>query len=83
MTKLLAIAVLAALFLRWLAMAQVMAPVDGIPVAVPALAVAVLVAVVVMAGLAALVVYRARAEQAMLAAWQPRSAAAHTAGGLR
>jgi hypothetical protein len=45
------------------------------------LAVAVLVAIVVVAGLGALVVYQARAEQVMLASWQARSAAVRARGG--
>jgi hypothetical protein len=83
MTKILAAAVLAAVFVRWMAAARVMVPVDGVPVAVPAFAVAVLAAVVLLAGLAALVVWRTRAEQAMFAAWQARSAAVRTAGGAK
>ena len=50
MSKILAIAAVAALFLHWLA---------------------------------ALVVWRTRAEQAMLAAWQARSVAIRAAGGVR
>jgi hypothetical protein len=72
MTKVFAIVVVAALLLHWLAAAQVLVPVGGFPVAVPVLAVVVLVAVVVMGGLAALLVWRTRAEQAMVAAWQAR-----------
>jgi hypothetical protein len=82
-SKVIAIAAVAALLLRWLATAQVIVHVDGVPAAVPALAIAVLVAVVAMAGLGALVVYRARAEQAMLASWQARSAAVRVRGGAR
>jgi hypothetical protein len=83
MGKLLAAAVVAALFLHWLATVQVVVPVGGFPVAVPVLAVVVLVAVVVTAGLAALVVWRTRAEQAMVAACQARAAAVRAAGGAR
>jgi hypothetical protein len=83
MSKVLAIAVLAALFLRWLVLAQVVVLVDGVPVGVPVLAITLVVAVVVMAGLGALIVYQTRAEQAMLAAWQARSAAIRIAGGAR
>jgi len=83
MSKVLVIAVLAALFLRGLATAQVIVPVGGFPLAVPVLAIVVVTVVVAMAGLAALVVYRTRAERAMLAAWQARSAAVRTSGGTR
>ena len=83
MSKVLVAVALAALFLRWLAAAQVMLPVDGVPVGVPVLVIAVLVAVVAMAGLAALVVWRTRAEQAMVAAWQPRTATVRVIRGAR
>lgn len=83
MSKLLAFAVVTALSLHWLASAQVLVPVGGVAVAVPALAIFAVAVVVVMAGFAALVVWRTRAEQAMVAAWQARSAPVRTAGGAR
>jgi hypothetical protein len=72
MTKILAAVVVAVLFLRWLAAARVMIPVDGFPVGVPALAlvlaVAAVVALAAVAGIVALLVWQARAERAMAAA---------------
>jgi hypothetical protein len=71
----------ALLFLRWLVTGHVTMTVAGAPVAVPALAVAAATAIAVAGAVAALVVYRARAEQAMLAdramhaAWQAQKAA--------
>jgi hypothetical protein len=65
-----------ALFLRWLAVGQVTVTVDGAPVVLPALAVAAVCLTAVAAALVALVVYRIRAERAMLAAWQARKAGA-------
>jgi hypothetical protein len=58
----------ALLFLRWLATGHVAVPVGGLTATVPALAVA--------AAAVAVLVYRTRAERAMLAAWQVRTAAA-------
>jgi hypothetical protein len=83
MSKILAVVVVAVLFLRWLAAAQVLVPVGGFPVAVPVLGIVVLVLVSTLAGIAALVVWRTRAEQVMLAAWQARSAAVRVRGGAR
>ena len=76
-------AVAVALFLRWLAVGQVTVTADGIPVVLPALAVAAACLTAVAALLVVLVVYRARAERAMLADWQARRAAVRTAGGAR
>lgn len=72
----LAALVSALLFLRWLATGHVALTVAGLTVAVPALLVAAVAAVAVTAGVVALLVYRTRAERAMLAAWQARKAAA-------
>ena len=83
MSKAFIAAVPIALFLRWLAVGQVTVTADGMPVVLPALAVAAVIAIAVAAALAALVVYRARAERAMLADWQARRAAVRTAGGAR
>jgi hypothetical protein len=83
MSRRLAAVVLAALFLHWLAVGQVTVTVDGAPIVLPALAVAAACLTAVAALLAALAVYRIRAERAMLAAWQARSAAVRTAGGAR
>jgi hypothetical protein len=47
------------------------------------LVIAVPVVIAIAAALAALIVYRPRAEQAMLAAWQARSTAARAAGCAR
>ncbi len=65
----------AVLFLRWLAAGHVALTVAGATVSVPALAVATVAVVTVTAAAVALIVYRTRAEQAMLAAWQARKAA--------
>jgi len=62
------------LFLRWLAAGHVALTVAGATVSVPALAVATVAVVTVAAAAVALIVYRTRAEQAMLAAWQARKA---------
>jgi hypothetical protein len=60
----------ALMFLRWLATGHVAVTVGGVTAIVPALAVAAAAVVTVTAALAALIVYRTRAERAMLAAWQ-------------
>lgn len=83
MSRRLVAVVLAALFLRWLAVGHVTVTADGVPVVLPALAVTAACLTAVAALLVALVVYRTRAERAMLAAWQARSAAVRTAGGAR
>ena len=69
-------AVSLALFLRWLAVGHVTMTVAGATISVPALAVVAVTVITVTGAAAALVVYRIRAEQAMLAAWQARMAAA-------
>lgn len=69
-------AVCLVLFLRWLAVGQVTMTVAGAPVIVPALAVAAIAVIAAAGAVVALVVYRTRAERAMLAAWQARTAAA-------
>jgi ABC-type antimicrobial peptide transport system permease subunit len=76
MSRALIAAVPIGLFLHWLAAGQVTVTVDGVPVAVPAVAVAALVLIAVSAAVVALVVYRIRAERAMLAAWRARKAVA-------
>ena len=63
------------LFLRWLAAGHVALTVAGATVSMPALAVTAVAVVTVTAAALALIVYRTRAEQAMLAAWQARKAA--------
>ena len=68
--------VVVVLFLRWLAVGHVAVSVAGATVSVPALVVAAVAVVAVTGAVAALVVYRVRAEQAMLAAWQAQKAAA-------
>ena len=65
----------AAMFLRWLAAGHVALTVAGATVSVPALAVAAVAVVTAATAAVALIVYRTRAEQAMLAAWQARKAA--------
>lgn len=60
----------ALLFLRWLAAGHVAVTVAGASVSIPALAVAAVAVVAVAAAVVALLVYRVRAERAMLAAWQ-------------
>ena len=65
----------AVLFLRWLATGHVALTVAGVTATVPALAVATVAVITVAAAAVALIVYRTRAEQAMLAAWQARKAA--------
>jgi hypothetical protein len=72
----LAALVSAVLFLRWLAVGHVALTVAGATVSVPAFAVAAVAVLAVAAAAVALVVYRVRAERAMLAAWQARTAAA-------
>lgn len=69
-------AVAAVVFLRWLTVARVTITVAGIPVSVPAFAVAAATVLTVATALVALLVYRTRAERAMVAAWQARKAAA-------
>ena len=68
--------VLAVLFLRWLAVGHVALTVGGITATVPALAIVAVTVLAVTAAAVALIVYRTRAERAMLAAWQARKAAA-------
>jgi len=68
-------AVCLVLLLRWLAASQVTMTMAGAPVVVPALALAAVAVIAAAGAVAALVVYRIRAEQAMLAAWQARRAA--------
>ena len=63
------------LFLRWLAAGHVALTVAGATVRVPSLDVAAVAVIAVAAAAVALIVYRTRAEQAMLAAWQARTAA--------
>jgi hypothetical protein len=65
----------AALFLRWLATGHVALIVAGTTATVPALAVAAAAVIAVAAAAVVLIVYRTRAEHAMLAAWQARTAA--------
>jgi hypothetical protein len=65
----------AVLFLRWLATGHVALMVGGLTATVPALLVAAVAAVTMAAAAVALIVYRTRAERAMLAAWQARKAA--------
>ena len=66
----------AVLFLRWLAVGHVALTVAGATIIVPALAVAAVTMLAVAAAAVALVVYRVRAERAMVAAWQAQKAAA-------
>jgi uncharacterized membrane protein YccF (DUF307 family) len=82
-SKALIAAVPIVLFLHWLAVGHVTVTADGIPVVLPALALAAVCLTAVAAVLVALVVYRTRAERAMLASWQARSAAVRIAGGAR
>jgi hypothetical protein len=65
----------ALLFLRWLATGHVALTVGGLTAAVPALAVAAVIVLTLTVAAVWLVVYRTRAERAMLAAWQARKAA--------
>jgi hypothetical protein len=67
--------VLALLFLRWLVTAHVALTVGGLTAIVPALVVAAAAVIAAAAAAAALIVYRTRAERAMLAAWQAGKAA--------
>jgi F0F1-type ATP synthase assembly protein I len=60
----------ALLFLRWLTTGHVAMTVGGLTATVPALAVAAVAVVTVTATAATVLVYRTRAERAMLAAWQ-------------
>jgi len=66
----------ALLFLRWLATGHVALTVAGATVLVPVLAIVAVTVLAVTAAVVALIVYRTRAERAMLAAWQARKAAA-------
>lgn len=63
------------LFLRWLAVGHVALTVAGAAVSIPALAIAAVAVVAVAAAVVALLMYRVRAERAMLAAWQAPKAA--------
>jgi hypothetical protein len=74
MTRLIAV-LSVVLFLRWLAVGQVTLTVAGATAVVPALAIAAAAVLAMTAAAVALVVYRVRAERAMLAAWQARTAA--------
>jgi uncharacterized membrane protein YccF (DUF307 family) len=74
-TRLIAV-ISAVLFLRWLAVGHLTLTVAGATISVPALAVAAVAVLAVAAAAVALVVYRVRAERAMLAAWQARTVAA-------
>jgi hypothetical protein len=65
----------ALLFLRWLATGHVALTVGGLTAVVPALAVAAVAVLTLTAAAVWLVVYRTRAERAMLAAWQAGKAA--------
>jgi hypothetical protein len=65
----------ALVFLRWLAAGHVAVTVGGLTAVVPALAVAAVVVLTLTAAAVWLVVYRTRAERAMLAAWQAGKAA--------
>ena len=65
----------ALLFLRWLATGQVALTVGGVTATVPALALAAVAVITAAAAAVALIVYRTRAERAMLAAWQAQKAA--------
>jgi hypothetical protein len=71
------LAVLAAvvLFLRWLVTGHVAVTAGGLTFIVPALALAAVTVLTLTAAAVTLLVYRTRAEQAMLAAWQARKAA--------
>ena len=71
----LAAAISALLFLRWLATGHVALTVGGLTATVPALVVAAVAILAVAATAAGLIVYRTRAERAMVAAWQTRKAA--------
>ncbi len=64
------------LFLRWLVTGHVAVTAGGLTFMVPALALAAVTVLTLTAAVVALVVYRTRAEQAMLAAWQARKAEA-------
>ncbi len=76
----LAALVTALLFARWLAVGHVALTVAGATIAVPALAVAAVTVIAVAAATAVLIVYRTRAERAMLAAWHAPKAAAQRPG---
>lgn len=60
----------ALVFLRWLVTGHVALTVGGLTATVPALAVAAVTVAAVTAAAVWLIVYRTRAERAMLAAWQ-------------
>jgi hypothetical protein len=64
----------ALVFLRWLVTGHVAVTVGGLTVAVPALALAAVTVAAVTAAAVWLIVYRTRAERAMLAAWQAAKA---------
>ena len=63
------------LFLRWLATGHVALTAGGLTATVPALAVAAVTVITATAAAVGLIVYRTRAERAMLAAWQAGKAA--------
>ncbi len=63
------------LFLRWLVTGHVAVTAGGLTFIVPALAVTAVTVLTLTAAVIGLLVYRTRAEQAMLAAWQARRAA--------
>jgi hypothetical protein len=63
------------LFLRWLVTGHVAVTAGGLTFIVPALALAAVTVLTLTAAAVALLVYRTRAEQAMLAAWQAQKAA--------
>jgi len=70
-------AVIAALlFLRWLATGHVALTVGGLTATVPALAVAAVAVLATAIAAVWLVVYRTRAERAMVAAWRAGKASA-------
>ena len=64
------------LFLHWLATAHVALTVGGLTATVPALAIVAVTVAAVTAAAVALIVYRVRAERAMLAAWHAQKSAA-------
>jgi hypothetical protein len=66
----------ALLCLRWLATGHVALTVGGLTVTVPALAVAAAAVIAAAAAAVTVVVFRTRAERAMLAAWRAPKAAA-------
>ena len=62
--------IVAVVFLRWLAVGHVSMTVSGVPVTVPALAVAAVAVMAVSGAVVALVVYRLRADRTARAAWR-------------